>query len=286
MMRTVSICIGISSTYIIAYAIIIDRLLRNWGIRLSNLILIPVISLALSLPAFADETDKQPSPTQTSPAPSDSPSDSDTPSDTDDSIESDVQLLDKEFSGYGNLLGYRNLLDRKFGLLLGVGQSSPSDDFHLELIYAPLKFLRLSLSISTTRRGNMFRGKRREFTSAAFHARHHLTVLPIFFSTVVGGTKGSIKGITDAKQDMSMEYDYRSTSIYGGLLVGAYYFWSFGLYLETTVAGFSYHQALNKKFTKDIDDEDLEQDLNDIIVGSKIFGLLNGGLNITIGYMF
>lgn len=243
--------------------------------------------ITLSLPAFADETDKQHSSSQTSTDgnPNDEQLSDDKPNDTEDSIESDSQLLSKEFSGY------RSLLDRRFGLLLGIGQLSPSNAFHLELSYAPLKFLRLSMSVSTTstmsKATDDMPDTKGRFAAAAFHARHHLTIIPIFFGAIVGGAKGSIKGTT-AQQSASEEFDYRSTSIYGGLLVGAYYFWNFGLYLETTVIGFSYHYALNKGFAEDdIDDKELEQKLNERIVGPKLFGWLDGklGLNIAIGYM-
>ena len=244
--------------------------------------------IALSLPAFADETYKQLSSNQTSTddTPNDEQLSDEQPNDTEDNIESDSQLLSREFSGY------RSLLNRRFGLLLGIGQLSPSNAFHLELSYAPLKFLRLSMSVSTTSTMSKdtedMPDTKGRFAAAAFHVRHHLTIIPLFLGAIIGGSKGSIKGTT-TQQSAGKEFDYRSTSIYGGLLVGAYYFWNFGLYLETTVIGFSYHYALNKSFAEedDIDDKELEQKLNKRIVGPRFFGWLDGklGLNIAIGYM-
>ena len=200
----------------------------------------------------------------------------------DDDLIDDKQLFDEEVSGY------RDLRDRRFGLLLGIGEASPRHDFHVELIYAPLKILRLSLSYDAIRRkANL---KNEATNSVALRARYHLAILPIFFGTIVGGARDSVKGLFQPTADserVEHDYNYTATSIYGGLSVGAYYFWGFGLYLETTIAGLGLSHMINTQVTSDSDKtESLEEKISEKLIGAKLYGLLNAGLNISIGYMF
>ncbi|MDE3269229.1 MAG: hypothetical protein OYH77_02980 [Pseudomonadota bacterium] len=235
-----------------------------------------MLALVVSLPAFAADTDSKTTESSSSLATNDSAEvEGNESDDAEGSQARDQEVLDKEFLGYGSLR------ERRFGLLVGVGKTvSPRQSFHFELIFAPLKFLRLSLAIDTASETRL--EKTKKLSSAAILARHHLTILPLFFGVTAGGAKDSIDDLIDSENATSS-----ATSIYSGLFIGFYYFWNFGLYLETTIAGASYQHVLNKNTAADsaTHKRNLEDKLAEGIIGAQLFGLLTGGLNISVGYM-
>lgn len=197
--------------------------------------------------------------------------------------------------------GHQALFDRSFGLSFGVGQGSAYDVFNAELTYVAIPELHLSLGLGISDLTTMldgFTGKN-DARTVAFKARHHIRPVPIFFRADVGALIYSAEGEfsprvmhdksdfylangisrPDPKEDDGKLQGYTP---YASAAVGIYYFWSIGLYLETTLIGFSYAPRTIIMKPKENDD-DLREDLTEY----RFFGMFGKdfGVNFSIGFM-
>ena len=192
-----------------------------------------------------------------------------------ESITDDAALITDEFS-------YAYLLDHSYGILAGVGKSSPRHLVHLEGI----AFLRGRFGISMLLGYNKDQPLNTDDydhsaknLSLAAKARYYLPLLPISANASLGYVfwDGRIAPNEDTASD------YKSYETYFGLSLSAYYFWKAGIYLESVLYGLSFSTAFGlktdaaSKYRKVITKE---------IEAAEHYGVFGGGLlNIAIGYI-
>ena len=200
--------------------------------------------------------------------------------------------------------GHQALFDRNFGLSFGVLQGSAYDLFNAELTYIAMPQLHLSLAMGITDLHTVLDGYvgSNDTRTVALKARHHIRPIPIFFRVDVGALMYSAEndsfspimhsetnfylanGVIPDKED---DDKFTGYTPYVSAAIGVYYFWSIGLYVETTLIGYNYapKTIIMKPKERDNEFKELRKDLT----GHSLFGMFGeetmGILNFRIGLM-
>ena len=193
------------------------------------------------------------------------------PEDTSKVEADEASLLTEEFT-------YTALFDRKYGVLMGVGKSSPR---HLAFVgfsfsLPTLKRLHLSLALGCCAKWDRKKEEGENIASetqaVSIRAQYFFVWLP--FNVGFGSGLARWEGNVD--QD-----SYRGNEIYLDTSLGIYYFWR-GIYVESVIYGVSVGKAfaLDPTTTSATVTAEIEE-----LESYGVFG--NGSsLNLTVGYFF